>query len=133
MNKIGKRLSEFIDDLPDHLKKDVEKNFGRDELAEKICRVLDEKLDGVGTIDEILIAVVKFENAGRDIQSRRYLVNKLYRMATDGILVQYHDENGTRKKGAYKLPSNKSENQETSSAETKPLDEEGGGNRDGCV
>lgn len=105
MTNIGRRLSEYIEDLPEHLKKDVEKNFGRDELAAKICKVLEEQLDGVGTIDEILIALVKFEQVGPELKSRRYLLNKLYRMSeTEKILAPYLDENGNRKKGTYRLP-----------------------------
>lgn len=105
MNKIGRRFSEYINDLPEHLKKDVEKNFGRDELAAKICKVLDEQLDGVGTIDEILIALVKFENVGSELKSRRYLLNKLYRMAeSEKILEPYIGADGNRKKGTYRLP-----------------------------
>lgn len=104
MTNIGRRLSEYIDDLPEHLKHDVEKNFGRDELASKICKVLEEQLDGIGTIDEILIALVKFEQVGPELKSRRYLLNKLYRMSeTEKILEPYLDEDGNRKKGTYRL------------------------------
>ncbi|MDF7798895.1 hypothetical protein P4C99_05445 [Pontiellaceae bacterium B1224] len=112
MTNIGRRLSEYIEDLPEHLKKDVEKNFGRDELAAKICKVLDERLDDVGTIDEILIALVKFEQVGAELKSRRYLLNKLYRMSeTERILEPYIDADGNRKKGTYRLPKIRQESQ----------------------
>ncbi len=101
----NRRLGEYIDDLPDHLKKDVGKNYGRDELAEKVCRVLSDRLEGHGTVDEIIIGLVKFENAGDEISSRRWMQNKIYRMAeVERILERCKNEDGTTKKGVYQLP-----------------------------
>jgi hypothetical protein len=124
MNNIGRRLSEYIDDLPEHLKHDVEKNFGRDELASKICKVLAERLDGIGTIDEILIALVKFEQVGPELKSRRYLLNKLYRMSeSEKVLEPYLDEDGNRKKGTYRLTAHlqqKAQQPQAQPQETQP-------------
>jgi hypothetical protein len=99
---IGKRLFEYIKDLPPEIRDEVKRNTG-DALADKIIKVLRDRLDGAGNVDEILIALVKFEGCTKDdVKSRRFVLNKLYRMLNDGLLKKY-TENGVAKKGVYQI------------------------------
>lgn len=100
--RMGNRLSEYIKDLPPEIQSEV-KRGARDDLAEKIMKVLREHLDDAGNVDEIMIGLVKFEHCSKDeVKSRRFLLNKLYRMLKDGLLKK-HTINGKTKKGFYQI------------------------------
>lgn len=108
MKTFGRRLTEHLDSLPENLRRDVKLSDG-DFLSKKIRKVLDEHLEGYGTIDEILIALVKFENCAEQIPTRQFLANKLYRMCQEGSLSPYQ-EDGIRKRGAFQLTDLKKDN-----------------------
>ncbi len=126
--KIGNRLFEYIDELPPEIKDEIKISAG-DELERKINKVLNEHLDGVGRIDEILIGLFKFENCTKkEVTSRRFLMNKLYRMEKEEKLKKYTDTTGTVKKGIYEVT-----NRDTVVSNTDEQNIDGGGEKENDI
>lgn len=90
-SKLGKRIQN-LDGLPKELRDQLQ--IGKaDELEDHITSVISEIYAGMATIDEILVGVFHKSNV---IHKRPFIVNKLYRMAKDGLV---HSVKG--KKGVY--------------------------------
>lgn len=92
LNKVGKRLSGKLDDLPEELLRELQITK-TDELEDKILQAIREDYEGIANIDEILVALYKRHGV---IQKRAFLSNKLYRMAKSGLVKPVE-----KKKGVY--------------------------------
>ncbi|MEP3439666.1 MAG: hypothetical protein ABJN75_23190 [Hoeflea sp.] len=93
-SEVGSRFGD-LDELPDELRTQlVSAQF--DALEQLIRGILQEDLNGVGTIDEILVAVYRRTSK---IENRDQLANKMYRMTKKNLVVSV-----PRRKGIYALP-----------------------------
>ncbi|APG61807.1 hypothetical protein LPB140_02000 [Sphingorhabdus lutea] len=91
-DNLGQRIGN-INDLPDDLLSEL--NIGKPDREEEMLFAALRSLDGIGNIDEIMVAV--FRRDGQ-ILKRKLVSNKLYRMSRAGKI-----ESVPKKKGVYRL------------------------------
>jgi hypothetical protein len=94
LKKVGRRLGD-LSDLPEDLRRQL--NAAKlDDLEQKIIETIRNRYEGIASIDEIMVGLYRdFDYVTED---RRWLANKLYRMAKTG-----HLESVPKRKGVLKL------------------------------
>lgn len=95
-DNLGKRVGE-IHSLPEELRAQLIVGK-RDELEEVLLDALRE-LEGIANLDELLVAVYR---ATGKVYKRTFVSNKMYRMASNGLV-----ESVPKRKGVYRLPEPK--------------------------
>ena len=93
---VGSRFGN-LSDLPEELLKQIPA-VRVDDLEREVIDLLRDKLEGVGSVDEILVGLYRKSGI---IHERRRIAGKLYRMVNSSPQLLLTDE---KRRGVYQLP-----------------------------